>query len=174
MFVQFSFWLLPQLTQIENYIFLSYSSCHEWYMLYGFYLDCIVLWQSSAVNVLVFSHRSMADVFCLPWESIKDVGCVVQACSDGKTGIRGAWSCRHSVHTQVIVDDHTGTIVVLDRQKKAWSRESSKAKEGMLSTWDTHWSLCVFILSEMICTADDMLTYFLYLFVPIHMVMAKW
>ena len=137
--------------------------------------------QSSVVDVLVFSHSSAADVSCLPWESISDVGCVVQACSDGKTRIRGAWSCRQVTRTHT----HPGHCwrphwnnSSVGVAEKACSRESSKANEGMLSTYQRLVERLIgrivslsrqrwgpFML-QMIC--------FLYLFDTIHIVIAAW
>ena len=106
--------LLRQLSQIGTWNLCRLHIMND-ILRYDFYLYWTVVWQSSVMDVLVFSHRSVTDV---SWESISNMGCVVQACSNGITRIRGAWSCRQvthtHTHTQVIVDDHNGTTVLLE------------------------------------------------------------
>lgn len=59
-----------------------------------------LLFGSQALWMSWFSHTGLCVMSpAFPWESISDVGCVVQACSDGKTRIRGAWSCRQAAYT---------------------------------------------------------------------------
>lgn len=118
---------------------------------------------------------------CLPWESTSDVGCVVQACSHGRTRIRGALNCRQATHTP------RSLLMTAPEQQSSWSSRKSLQQTKFKSQWrnavhlpeacrEAHWSHCVFILSytSTFCAAGDMSVYFLYLFVSIHIVIAGW
>lgn len=143
--------LLRQLSQIGTWNLCQLHIMND-ILRYDFYLYWTVVWQSSVMDVLVFSHRSVADV---SWESISNMGCVVQACSNGITRIRGAWSCRQvtHTHTQVTVDDHNGTTVLLEWQKRP-TAEKEIAIEGMLSTYlvslwrSSSVTLCLYLIRD--------------------------
>lgn len=108
--------LLRQLSQIGTCNLYQLPVMNDM-LHYGFYLYWIVVWQSSVMDVLVFSHRSVTDV---SWESISDIGCVVQACSNGITRIRGAWSCRQVTHT------HTPKSLLMTTTEQQYSWSSRK------------------------------------------------
>lgn len=172
--------LLRQLSQIGTCNLYQLPVMNDM-LHYGFYLYWIVVWQSSVMDVLVFSHRSVTDV---SWESISDIGCVVQACSNGITRIRGAWSCRQVTHTHTHPSHcwwpqrNNSTLGAAER---AYGREVQIAIKGMLSTYQ---KLVEKLIGHIVslsrqrwgsfCAADNMLAYFLDLFVPIHIVIAAW
>ena len=144
--------LLRQLSQIGTWNLCRLHIMND-ILRYDFYLYWTVVWQSSVMDVLVFSHRSVADV---SWESISNMGCVVQACSNGITRIRGAWSCRQVTHTHTHPSHcwwpqrNNSTLGVAE---KAYSRERNSHWRNVVhlpeACGEAHRSHCVFISSEM-------------------------